>query len=113
MDTAHKIAMALRGAYLTMRRRAEGDLARYGITADQYVVLTALIDNAVHPQAEVCRRTYSDPNTLGAMLALMEARGLVRRMKDPKDRRVRTVVLRPKGRRIMAKVLAEREANRQ
>src|SRR4051794_10503142 len=113
VDTWHEIAMSLRGAYLAMHRQAEGEFARYGITAEQFVVLAVLRDGAVLTQAEVCRRTYSEPNTMGAMLALMETRGLVRRMKHPDDGRVRTVAAKPKGKRIFARVVAHREGTRQ
>ena len=75
-------------------------------------VLAALIDSTVLAQSQVCRRTYSDPNTMGAMLTLMETRGLVKRMRHPNDRRTRTVVLTPKGKRIFAKVWAGREATK-
>ena len=113
MDAWHEVAMSLRAAYLAVHRQAEGDLARFGMTADQFVVLAVLQDGAALTQAEVCRRTYSDPNTMGAMLALMQTRGLVRRMRHPNDGRARTVVLKPKGKRIFAKVWANREATRQ
>src|SRR5438105_229311 len=33
MDAWHEIAMSLRGAYLAMHRQADGEFARYGITA--------------------------------------------------------------------------------
>jgi DNA-binding MarR family transcriptional regulator len=112
VDAWHDIAMTLRGAYLAMHRQAEAEFARYALTADQFVVLAALIDGTVLAQSEVCRRTYSDPNTMGAMLARMQTRGLVRRMRHPRDRRTRTVVLTPKGKRIFAKVWAGREAVR-
>jgi DNA-binding MarR family transcriptional regulator len=112
LDAWHEIAMTLRGAYLAMHRQAEGEFARYAITADQFVVLAALIDGTVLAQSEVCRRTYSDPNTMGAMLTLMETRGLVKRMRDPHDRRTRTVVLTQKGKRIFANIWAGREATR-
>jgi DNA-binding MarR family transcriptional regulator len=112
VDAWHEIAMSLRGAYLTMHRQAETEFARYGITADQFVVLAVLSDGAIHSQAEVSRRTYSDPNTMGAMLALMETRGLVKRMRNPNDARARTVAAEPKGKRIFAKVVAHREAIR-
>jgi DNA-binding MarR family transcriptional regulator len=112
MDAWHEIAMSLRGAYMAMHRQADGEFARYGITADQFVILAVLSDGAALAQAEVCRRTHSDPNTISAMLALLETRGLVGRMKHPKDGRSRSVVLKPKGKRIFAKVWANREATR-
>src|SRR4051812_29381991 len=104
MDAWHEIAMSLRGAYLAMHRQADGEFARYGITADQFVILAVLSDGTVLAQAELPQRTHSDPNTISAMLALMETRGLVERMKHPRDGRARSVVLKPKGKRIFAKV---------
>ncbi len=112
MDAWHQIAMSLRGAYLTIHRFAESEFARYGISADQFPVLTVLRDGAVHTQSEVCVHTYSDPNTMGAMLALMETRGLLKRMRHEKDQRTRTVALTRKGKRIFEKLLAGREAVR-
>ena len=38
----HDLAMALRAAYLTMHRRANAEFARFCLTADQFVILTAL-----------------------------------------------------------------------
>ena len=110
MDVWHEIAMSLRGAYLTMHRQAETEFARYGITADQFVVLAVLSDGAAVAQSEVCRRTYSDRNTMGTLLGLMETRGLVRRMRHPEDRRVRTVAIEPKGKRVFARHLEHMEA---
>src|SRR5262245_12318580 len=79
-NPGHEIARSLRGAYLAMHRRSDANFATYGITADQFVVLAALSDGSVRTQAEVCRRTYTDANTMGSMLALMKTRGLVKRM---------------------------------
>lgn len=112
MHPWHEIAMSLRGAYLTMHRQADAGFAPNGVTADQFLALAALIDGTVLTQAEVCRRTYSDPNTIGAMLALMERRGLVRRRRHPSDGRARTVALTRKGKQVFAKVWAGGEAFR-
>src|SRR5262249_32134477 len=104
--------MSLRGAYLAVHRQADGEFARYGITGDQFPILAVLSDGAVLAQAELCRRTHSDPNTISAMLALMETRGLIRRMRDAKDGRARSVALKTKGMRIFARVWANREGTR-
>jgi hypothetical protein len=34
-EQAHNLAMALRGAYLTMHRKADSFFVKYGVTADQ------------------------------------------------------------------------------
>ena len=54
----------LRCAYLSMHRRANANFARHGLTADQYVVLTAPADGEEMTQQDLVRRVHSDPNTL-------------------------------------------------
>jgi len=95
--------MSLRGAYLALHRLADVDFTPYGITADQFPVLVVLRNGMVLTQADVCRRSHTDPNTMGSMLALMQTRGLVRRMRHPADGRVPTVVLTPKGKRVFTR----------
>jgi DNA-binding MarR family transcriptional regulator len=102
--------MSLRGAYLAMHRLADADFADFGITADQFVVLVVLSDGSVMTQSEVCRRTYTDPNTMGSMLALMQRRCLVSRMRHATDGRIRTVMLTPKGKRVFAQAFSGTEA---
>ena len=41
-DEAEDLAMALRGAYLTMHRKADSFFVKHGVTADQYVLLHLL-----------------------------------------------------------------------
>ena len=97
MATGHEIAMALRAAYLAMHRRSDAQFARHGVTADQFVILTALAGGGAVTQRDLARRTLSDPNTARAMLLLLEKRGLIARTPDPADGRVRSVALTPKG----------------
>jgi DNA-binding MarR family transcriptional regulator len=96
--TAHDLAMAMRAAYLAMHRQTDAVLAPLGITADQFVVLSALARGEAVSQSELVSRTSSDPNTLRAMLVLLERRGLVLRRPHPSDRRARSVSLSDEGR---------------
>jgi DNA-binding MarR family transcriptional regulator len=97
--SAHELAMALRAAYLALHRSTDASLATCGITADQFVVLAALSQGKAVTQRELMSRTVSDPNTLRAMLILLEQSGLIRRRPHPTDGRARSVALTPKGRR--------------
>jgi DNA-binding MarR family transcriptional regulator len=99
MGTAHEVAMALRAAYLALHRQSDAHFSRYGVTADQFVVLAALAHGESVTQRELARRTSSDPNTVRAMLLLLEKRRLVARPVHPTDARARTVRLTAKGRR--------------
>ncbi|MGH9673263.1 MAG: MarR family winged helix-turn-helix transcriptional regulator [Bryobacteraceae bacterium] len=96
--------MRLRGAYLSMHRRFEAHLLALGATADQYVLLTTLLEEDEIIQQELVRRLYSDPNTITGMLGRLEKRGLIRRETRNGDGRARRVFLSAKGSRLQRKL---------
>ena len=110
MTSGHEIAMALRAAYLALHRQTNDCFAKDGVTADQFVLLAALAEADAVTQQELVRRVGSDPNTVRAMLLLLEGRGLVARERHPADGRARCVTLTAKGRRVFEKLLAEERA---
>ena len=95
--------MGLRTAYLTMHRRANAEFARFGLTADQFVILTALAEGDGVTQKELVRRTASDANTMSEMLGRLERRGLVTRERDADDGRARRVSLSESGREVQGR----------
>ncbi len=107
MATGHDIAMGLRAAYWSMHRQSNAHLARCGVTADQFVILSLLSEQDGITQQELVRQASSDPNTVRAMLLLMEKRGVVARGRHPTDGRARRVILTRKGRQTYDKLLAE------
>ncbi len=109
----HELAMALRAAYLAMHRRTDAIFTRSGVTADQFVVLASLADGDALTQRDLVSRTSSDPNTLRAMLVLLERRQLIERRPHPTDGRARTVSLTRKGRRVFQELWRKSEALRQ
>jgi DNA-binding MarR family transcriptional regulator len=113
MSAGHDIAMALRAAYLALHRRSDAQFARYGVTADQFVLLSALAGGDAVTQRELARCTSSDPSTVRAMLLLLEKRGLVARTPHPTDGRARTVTLTPRGLRAHRALWAAGEAVRE
>ncbi len=105
--------MALREAYWAMHRRADAVLAPLGVTADQFVLLSSLADEEQLTQQELGRRVTSDPNTVRAMLVLLEGRGFVSRKPHPTDGRARSVALTAKGRRAYERFWKESDDFRQ
>jgi DNA-binding MarR family transcriptional regulator len=97
--------MGLRAAYLTMHRRANGAFAPFGLTADQFVLLTALAAGDGVTQKELGRRTHADPNTMSEMLARLERRGLVVRERHADDGRALRVSLTEAGRAAQRRAL--------
>ena len=96
----HHLAMHLRGAYAHLRRRSNLVFSSFGMTTDQYVLLTVLSEEDKATQQELVRRCYSDTATIGAMLSLLEGKGLVARMPHPRDGRALSVGLTRSGRRL-------------
>jgi DNA-binding MarR family transcriptional regulator len=83
-----------------------------GVTADQFVVLCVLAEQDRLTQQELARLTSSDPNTIRAMLVLLERRGLLDRRPHPGDGRARSVVLTRKGRALHSKLWSRSQALR-
>lgn len=106
MKTGHDIAMGLRAAYLSMHRQTNSHLAPFGMTADQFVLLALLSEQDGITQQELARRASSDPNTIRAMLVLLENRGLVKRRQHPADGRALRITITRKGRQAYAKLSA-------
>src|SRR5262245_24285203 len=92
--------MRLRKAYLSFHRRANAGVLHAGVTADQFVLLSVLAREPGITQIMIVDRTASDPNTVTAILRLLEERGLVRREAHTRDRRARCVFLTAEGRRV-------------
>ncbi len=109
MTSGREVARALRAAYLALHRQTNACLAPDGVTADQFVLLSALADADAVTQQDLVRRVGSDPNTVRAMLLLLEGRGLVARQRHPADGRARGVRLTAKGRQVFRKLWAKSE----
>ena len=112
MTSGREIARALRAAYLALHRQTKACFAGDGLTADQFVLLSALSDHDAVTQQDLVRRVGSDPNTVRAMLLLLEGRGLVARGRHPADGRARCVRLTATGRRDFKTLWAKSEALR-
>jgi DNA-binding MarR family transcriptional regulator len=70
-----------------------GRLAEHGLTTTQWGVLACLWREDGLSQRDLSRRTGTDPATLTEMLKRMEARGLVRRVRDPENNRLQRVYI--------------------
>ncbi len=103
MNDGYGLAMALRRSYLAMHRQANARFSKLGLTADQFVLLNLLAQEDGITQRELVERSFSDPNTVRAMLVLLEGQELILREPHPTDARARCVLLTKKGRRLHAK----------
>jgi len=107
MSDGHELGMWLRKAYLSFHRRANARMLKHGVTADQFVLLSVLAREEGITQITIVERTASDPNTVAAILGLLERRGLVRREAHSQDRRARCVFLTAEGKRVQRRAAKE------
>ena len=107
MADGHELGMWLRKAYLSFHRRANARMLKHGVTADQFVLLSVLVREEGITQVTIVDRTASDPNTVAAILGLLERRGLVRREAHAQDRRARCVFLTAEGLRVQKRAARE------
>jgi DNA-binding MarR family transcriptional regulator len=107
MPGGHEIAMALRAAYWAMHRQADAHLAPFGVTANQFVLMSILAEENGLTQQDLVRRASSDANTVRAMLLLLEKRALVSRAPHSTDGRAYCVKLTARGRRTYDRLWIE------
>ncbi|WP_417380280.1 MarR family winged helix-turn-helix transcriptional regulator [Gimesia sp.] len=105
MTVDDTIPMRLRQAYLTMHRVAQAHFAEFGVTVDQYVLLSVLSEAEGIIQTELSERMSSDANTIGAMLRLLEQKKVIRREASKNDRRALRVYLTASGKRLQKKLV--------
>ena len=98
---------AIRRAHLSMQRCADTIFTPRRTTTDQYALLWAVGRSDGIRQNELANRLFSDPNTVTAMLARLEKRGVVMREVCEEDGRARVVRLTPAGRRLLERLSAD------
>lgn len=84
--------------------------ARIGLTGPQRVTLRVLGRAPGLTAGELARVVQLHPSTLTGILQRLEARGIVRRVGDPRDRRRTHLALTPRGRRLDAPTAGTVEA---
>ena len=90
----------VRDTFRAFTRELEARIESEGVSIGQWYFLRALWEQDGLTQRELSRRVgMMEPTTVTAVNA-MEARGLVRRVRDARDRRKVKVVLTPRGRRL-------------
>jgi DNA-binding MarR family transcriptional regulator len=73
-----------------------------GVTGPQRLVIRIVARFPGLPAGQVARLLHVHPSTLTGILKRLEAQGLIRRRRDPRDRRRASLGITEKGRRIDA-----------
>jgi DNA-binding MarR family transcriptional regulator len=98
--------------YLMARTRAamvaevDTALAPFGIKAAEYFVLLALANDMAATASTMCAFIDHDPGAMTRKIDNLEKKALVRRVRDPDDRRAIKLELTAEGKAVYPKVLA-------
>ncbi|MBL8549562.1 MAG: MarR family transcriptional regulator [Hyphomonadaceae bacterium] len=88
-------------AFHASRARLEKALRKFSLTGIQYTILDILSYQEGQSSAQLSRRFIVTPATMGEIVSGLERRGLVKRVADPKRRRVLQTFLTTKGQRVL------------
>lgn len=114
IDTTHYgIAHLLRDAQRAMSRALALRISAYGVSIGQWYFLRALWEQDGLTQRELSHRVgMMEPTTVTALNG-MEKKGLVERVRNPRDRRKMNIYLTAKGSSLRDKLMpCEDEVNR-
>jgi MarR family 2-MHQ and catechol resistance regulon transcriptional repressor len=89
-----------------VRTRVERRLAGAGLTPTQFHVLEAILRDGALSQRDLARKVLTSAGNMTELCDKLEARGLIRRTRQERDRRAVLVELTPKGRALIAPLYA-------
>jgi DNA-binding MarR family transcriptional regulator len=99
----------LRRAVLSIGRCGDATFSPYRLTTDQYSLMRAVQSDPGIRQVDVQDRIFAEPNTVTAMVTLLESRGILRRKPNPSDGRARMLYLTAHGHAVMKKLTEDWE----
>ena len=97
-----RVGYLLRQAQHTLRTAMYQPLAEIGITAAQYSVLSVADAEPGLSGAELARDTMLTPQSVNAIVVLLERAGLLERRPDARDQRLRRIYVSQAGREVLA-----------
>jgi DNA-binding MarR family transcriptional regulator len=99
--------LAIQRAYNVVSRTVSRKLAKWRLSVPQYGVIIQLYDHETLPLSELSRLIFCGNSNLTALVDRMERAGLVQRVSNENDRRVKELRLTEKGRELAPKVIGE------
>jgi DNA-binding MarR family transcriptional regulator len=98
-----RVALLLVNVGFALSELADRQLAAAGVDGREYAILSILESDGPGSQQELARLLGKAPAVVVAAVDALEGRGLVKRARDPSDRRRSRVTLTPAGARTLRK----------
>ena len=106
LDPGTSAGFLIRDTNLAFGRALRRRLAQYGMTTGQYYFLRALWIEEGLSQRELSRRVGTTEPTTASALRLLERKGLVKRVRNRRDRRTINIYPTARGRNLKNELLA-------
>lgn len=100
MELEQCINFELTKAQNYVQQLFKAELAPFGVTPGQYGVLKCLWDENGLTAKQLAERLYLDSSTITGILDRMEAKGLIKRSHDPRDRRALRIMVTTAGQEL-------------
>lgn len=84
-----------------LRNFSDTLLKPYGVTGIQFTVLSVVAHREGLSSADLSRRFYVTPQSMGQLLTTLEGRGLLERTEDANNRRILRITLTAAGRDVV------------
>jgi len=112
-DGSLHVVRRLRRAFLSICRLGDVMFGPYRLTTEQYSLMRAVQREPGVRQVDVKDRIFAEPNTVTAMVTLLERRGILRRKPSPVDGRARLLYLTAHGQAVMTRLSEDWEPMRE
>ena len=106
-ESSMYVVRRLRRTFLSICRCGDVIFSPYRLTTEQYALMRAVDRNPGIRQTDVTDQIFAEPNTVTAMVNLLEKRGILRRKSSAKDGRVRLLFLTVHGQAVMRKLSSD------
>ncbi len=103
-DGSLHVVRRLRRAFLSICRCGDVMFSPYRLTTEQYSLMRAVQREPGVRQVDVKDRIFAEPNTVTAMVTLLERRGILRRKPSPVDGRARLLYLTTHGQAVLTRL---------
>ncbi len=100
-----RLSFLLKHASARMEYATERELAQLSVNGREFAVLTLVDAEGAASQQRLAARIGVDRTTMVALIDALEEKRLVRRLRDPSDRRAYTVEATPAGRKTLQEAL--------
>ncbi len=103
--------LVLLKAVQAVAKHVSTELQTYGLGDSDFRVLEALLHKGALPVNTLGPKVNLTPGSISVAVDRLYGRGLVSRLEDPEDRRIRIVDLTPEGKKLIVPVFRRHAAN--